>query len=81
MGTELNGLYRGFVRDNVDPEGRFRLRVQVPLVSGEALSWAEACLAPGHRDVPDIGDSIWVMFEGGDQGCPVWLGVHPTRPS
>ncbi len=81
MSDELHGLYRGLVRDNVDPEGRFRLRIEVPLVSPAALSWAEACMAPGQQGVPSIGDSIWVMFEGGDPGYPVWLGIHPTRPS
>ena len=81
MSTELNGLYRGLVRDNVDPEGRFRLRVEVPLVSRDVLSWVEACMAPEQRDVPGIGDSIWVMFEGGDLRHPVWLGVHPSRPA
>jgi len=81
MSGELHGLNRGLVRDNVDPEGRFRLRVEVPLVPPAALSWAEACMSPGQQGVPGIGDSVWVMFEGGDPGHPVWLGIHPARPS
>jgi hypothetical protein len=28
-----------------------------------------------HRLVPNIGQGVWVMFEGGDVNFPVWLGV------
>jgi len=28
-----------------------------------------------HRAVPNEGQGVWVMFEGGDPNFPVWLGV------
>jgi len=28
-----------------------------------------------HTSVPNIGQGVWVMFEGGDVNFPVWLGV------
>lgn len=29
-----------------------------------------------HRKVPNIGQGVWVMFEGGDSNFPVWIGVY-----
>jgi hypothetical protein len=28
-----------------------------------------------HREVPNIGQGVWVMFEGGDINFPLWVGV------
>lgn len=28
-----------------------------------------------HREVPNIGQGVWVMFEGGDVNFPLWVGV------
>ena len=28
-----------------------------------------------HREVPNIGQGVWVMFEGGDVNFPLWIGV------
>lgn len=28
-----------------------------------------------HKHVPAIGAQVWVMFEGGNQDYPVWVGV------
>jgi hypothetical protein len=28
-----------------------------------------------HRSVPNIGQGVWVMFEGGDVNFPLWVGV------
>lgn len=30
-----------------------------------------------HATKPNIGDHVWVMFEGGDPDFPVWMGVRP----
>lgn len=50
FGVKYFGKYKGFVRDNADPEGRGRLRVFCPQVMGEDsdsaegwLGWAEPC--------------------------------------
>jgi hypothetical protein len=29
-----------------------------------------------HRQVPNIGQGVWVMFEGGDVNFPLWVGVY-----
>jgi hypothetical protein len=29
----------------------------------------------GHTGVPHQGQSVWVMFEGGDSNFPIWVGV------
>jgi hypothetical protein len=28
-----------------------------------------------HRNVPAVGQSVWLMFVGGDANFPVWMGV------
>jgi hypothetical protein len=73
------GLYRGTVVINVDPLQLSRVLVQVPAVSELELYWAQACLPPGVSTVPDVGQQVWVMFEGGDPQLPVWMGVIPSQ--
>ncbi len=77
MSTNLYGLYRAVVQDNVDPEQRYRLRVDAPSLGSTPLPWAEACVPSGQCCGPSIGDSVWIMFEAGDVNNPVWIGVHP----
>lgn len=71
------GIYRGIVYDNSDPETLGRIRVQVPQLSGNSPSdWAWPCFpTDSARTVPTIGTAVWVMFEGGDQDHPVWIGT------
>jgi hypothetical protein len=77
------GVYRGEVVDNFDPETRGRVRVQVPMLFDNDGIWALPCIPIG-RDVenstdwlPDIGDMVWLLFEGGDGRFPVWIGTAP----
>lgn len=73
------GLHRGVVLDAVDPMMERRLLVRVPSVLGDQGAWALACLPVGAADdLPDVGDAVWVAFEGGDRSYPVWLG-RPGR--
>ena len=83
-----SGLYRGLVVDNIDPQQRMRLRVNVPS-TGAQMAWAEACLPAGpsatgnaHANsasaLPPVGSGVWVAFEGGDSNFPVWVGRRPT---
>lgn len=74
------GKYRGIVQDNDDPEGLGRVRALVPGVLGEQVSpWALPC-APnagpgvGLHAVPPPGAGVWIEFEGGDPGLPIWTG-------
>lgn len=79
------GKYRGTVVQNIDPELRGRIMAIVPDVLGLApSSWCEACAplagmtgAPmGVYLVPPIGAGVWVEFENGDPGKPIWTGCR-----
>jgi uncharacterized protein involved in type VI secretion and phage assembly len=79
------GKYRGTVMNNVDPLMRGRLLVTVPDVLGPTpSSWAEACVPlagptgppMGSYFVPPIGAGVWVEFEQGDPGYPIWVGCR-----
>jgi uncharacterized protein involved in type VI secretion and phage assembly len=81
--TRYYGKYRGSVIDNVDPEQRGRVRVEVPDLQGtQPLTWAEACLPlagpagaqMGVYVVPPVGTAVWVEFEAGDPDFPIWTG-------
>jgi len=84
------GKYRGLVRDIEDPEGLLRIKAEVPAVYGEVDSpWAMPALpfaGPGHGLVllPEVGDGVWIEFEGGDISRPIWSGcwfAKDQRPS
>lgn len=83
------GLYRGQVKNNVDPLLLGRLQVAVPSVPGASqLSWAMPCVGYGGSDVgffalPPVGANVWVQFEEGNSSDPVWMGLFwdsTTRP-
>jgi hypothetical protein len=84
-GTKYFGKYRGTVINNLDPQMTGRLLLQVPDVLGAVpSSWAEPC-APlagptgppmGVYMVPPIGAGVWVEFEQGDPGYPIWSGCR-----
>ena len=79
-------IYRGIVEDNVDPNNLGRCKIRVPSVHGELsypvniLPWARPIvLSPvkkcrGSVNLPDIGDIVWVFFEGSDKEFPVYFG-------
>ena len=74
------GKYRGRVLNNIDPQNRGRLIVQVPDVLGLAPStWAMPCMplagpANGIYSLPIVGSGVWVEFEQGDPDYPIWVG-------
>jgi uncharacterized protein involved in type VI secretion and phage assembly len=79
------GKFRGTVTQNVDPMMRGRLLCMVPDVLGSVpSSWAEPCVPlagptgppMGVFLVPPIGAGVWVEFEQGDPGKPVWVGCR-----
>lgn len=73
------GKYKGIVRDIHDPKmvGRLRLEVPFPLGQGEPnwSTWALPCLPPGHFELPEEGEHVWVEFEQGDLNAPIWVGT------
>lgn len=74
---ELFGIYRGLVAVIADPTGKGRIQVMAPSINGSGvLDWAMPCIPVGGTLVlPQIGDPVWIMFEAGDSGHPVWLGT------
>jgi len=80
MAEKYYGKYRGMVLNNIDPEQRGRLLVQLPDVLGLLTSsWAMPCVPMagpqmGTYFVPLIGSGVWVEFEGGNPDYPIWTG-------
>lgn len=71
------GKYSGIVSDNVDPDKLGQLKVEVPAVfpDGEVVV-ARPALPYGVFFMPEVGVNVWVEFEGGDTGLPLWTGVQ-----
>lgn len=71
------GVYRARVFDNKDPEKSGRVRVIVHRVAPDPLGpWLEpSCLGAGaNRGLfcpPEIGDEVFMWFEGGDPSRPM----------
>jgi hypothetical protein len=80
MKTTYPGVYRGTVYSNRDPANQGRLRIQVPqLLSSTPTEWAWPITNEiVQSKLPEVGQGVWVMFEGGDLYYPVWLGVFGT---
>lgn len=79
-------IYRGSVVDNDDPKNTGRCKINIPSIYGSApitkemLPWARIMTTYSYTDkrasicIPDIGDIVWVFFEGGDKNFPVYIG-------
>jgi hypothetical protein len=68
--TRFYGIYRGVVV-TVHDEGRVSLKVpQILADQVTGLAWPVE--PTGSR--PNVGDGIWVAFEGGDPAYPIWIG-------
>lgn len=83
------GKYRATVRDIDDPDHRCRIKAVVPAVYGTQVSpWAMPSFpfaGPKHGLVllPEVGDGVWIEFEGGDISRPIWSGcwwANDQRP-
>ena len=75
-----HGIFRGICINNLDPMAMGRGQVRVPAVLGdEDGGWAQPCRALGSPGAapPSVGESVWVMFEGGDPSRPVVVGTRP----
>lgn len=75
-------VYRAAVVDNKDLQKRGRIKVKVPQLFGELtlpvmvepLDFRNSAAGKGEFFPPDIGDWTYVMFEGGDQRFPLYMG-------
>lgn len=82
------GKYEGVVTDVTDPKKIGRLRAKVPAVLGEDVDsgWALPCVpAGGGKErgmlfLPQVGDTVWVEFAGGDVSRPIWTGTFWGAP-
>jgi uncharacterized protein involved in type VI secretion and phage assembly len=77
------GKYRATVHNNVDPDRLGRIQAIVPSVTGteHPSTWALPCLpaagaAMGLFTVPREGAGVWIEYEGGDPGYPIWVGGY-----
>lgn len=73
------GKYRARVHNNVDPENRGRLQVVVENIMNEVPIWALPCVpyagpGVGMFFLPEEEAHVWVEFEGGHMGHPIWTG-------
>lgn len=68
---------------NEDPNNAGRLRVRIgglhDGIDDADLPWASASMSSasfnsGSFIIPDIGDTVWVVFEDGRNYVPVWIG-------
>lgn len=68
------GVYRGLVTDNRDPLNKGRVKLQIPQVlATEVTDWAWGVYTPGVQHTPpNIGQGVFVQFEGGDPSFPIW---------
>lgn len=77
------GVYRAQVTRNDDPEGQARVRVKVPALAmpddAAVPHWAYPMVSgypvgegKGDYKVPDVGDYVFVMFEGGKVHSPLY---------
>lgn len=88
----LFGTYRGLVLHNADPWKLGRLKLHIPAVQGpstpdiDTLRWAVPCYPAGGSDgagavvVPQVGATVWVVFECGDVDHPIWIGTWHGAP-
>lgn len=71
------GVYRGVVADTRDPLAKNRIRVQVPQVLGSQVTgWAWPMISVSSTEAasPNVGDGVFIQFEGGDPSFPLWSG-------
>ncbi|OGO54598.1 MAG: hypothetical protein A2V85_03050 [Chloroflexi bacterium RBG_16_72_14] len=76
----LWGRFRGTVAGVDDDDRMGRISVRVPSVYGDEESPPAFPATPYAGDghgmlfLPEVGDGVWVEFEGGDPSHPIWTG-------
>jgi len=77
MADSYFGKYAGIVKDNRDDAMIGRIQVAVPAIfPPDELVVARAALPFGFYFVPENGANVWIEFEGGDTGLPLWTGLQ-----
>jgi len=87
---KFNGMYRGKVLDNIDPDKLGRLKIQVfgvfDKIVVEDIPWAVPAFplfsgsgsGYGYFVVPEVDSFVWVFFEAGDLYQPVYFAEAPS---
>lgn len=71
------GKYTGIVTDNRDDQNLGQIKVSAPAIfPPDEHVIARPALPYGVFFVPEVGAKVWVEFEGGDTGLPLWTGVQ-----
>jgi hypothetical protein len=76
------GKYRAIVFNNVDPMMIGRLSVICPDASFlTPTTWCMPCVPlaspnAGMVALPAIGSGVWIEFEAGNPGKPIWVGCY-----
>ena len=71
-------FYRGMVVENEDPNHMNSLQVAIPEIQGGIILWALPFGQHGGSKTgfkylsPEIGDTVYVMFEYGNPSKPLW---------
>ena len=76
------GVHYGIVCQNQDPDKLGRIKIRLPWLDGgdtDQMHWAQLVTPMagdkfGWYTLPDVGDTVAVMFIGGDINHPVVLG-------
>ncbi|HEY9830331.1 MAG TPA: phage baseplate assembly protein V [Stenomitos sp.] len=77
MPDQYFGKYTGIVKDNRDGQNLGQLKVSVPAIfPPDELVEARPALPYGFFFVPEVDAKVWVEFEGGDSGLPIWTGIQ-----
>lgn len=86
---KFEGIYRGTVTDNNDPDRQGKVRVRVyPMfadIDAALLPWAimscpiwdGAGVGTGWFALPDVGTNVYCMFEQGSPYQPIIIGEAP----
>jgi len=89
LDTKFNGIYRGTVMDNEDPDQYGKVKVKIyPMFNELAtadLPWAApasgisdgASAGFGSFTVPIVGSNVFCFFEAGDMYQPVYFAEAP----
>jgi len=83
-GARWYGAYPAIVTDIKDPDGQGRLKIALPwaldATTGRYDAWARlATLMAGNNRgswfIPDVGDEVLVVFQGGEASFPIVIGA------
>jgi uncharacterized protein involved in type VI secretion and phage assembly len=86
-GPRYYGKYRATVINNLDPENRGRVQVQLADRFGTFPStWAlpafqMAAVQCGMVALPPVHATVWIEFEAGDPDFPIWSGGFFESPA